>query len=321
MEKNPCYEDYTVPEYEEVPELKNKAAEPTDARVKMAERSIADNTNLHAAATSIKKETNLKVKCIHVVFSLSILTAIVAAMALSVYTLVSSNQGMNNLMQEIQELKLQLNKTKEASEANIAQLMNVTDNRFMTQLNNLESSVSSLNTANGATMTQLNNLESLVSSLNTANEATMTQLNSLESSVSSLNTANGATTTQLNSLQSSVGSLTTRVNSPVNLYQNCIQETRSCTLTQSDDVNWRACGTTTLPVDKSGYYTLSMACKYDSSSGSLKSTALRQSGSNVDCVCKTTSITSSSGEHLFVNFSTFTCTLVITRCPISQNIV
>ncbi len=112
----------------------------------------------------------------------------VAAIALSVYALVSSNQGMDNLMQEIQELKFQLNKTKEASEADIAQLMNVTDNRF---------------------------------------------------------------TTQLNSLQSLVSSLTTRVNSTVNLYQNCIKETGNCTLIQSGDADWRACGTTSLPVDKS----------------------------------------------------------------------
>ncbi len=34
----------------------------------------------------------------------------------------------------------------------------------------------------------------------------------------------------IDSLQSSVNSLTTRVNSPVNLYQNCIQETESCTI-------------------------------------------------------------------------------------------
>ncbi len=74
---------------------------------------------------------------------------------------------------------------------------------------------------------------------------------SLQSSLSSLNTANGATTTQLNSLQSSVNSLTTRVNSPVNLYQNCTQETRSCTNAQSGSVYWKYCITPTLPVNKS----------------------------------------------------------------------
>ena len=94
-------------------------------------------------------------------------------------------------------------------------------------------------------------LQSSVSSLNTANGATTTQLNSLQSSVSSLNAANGATTTQLNSLQTSVNSLTTRVNSPVNLYQNCIQETGSCTNYERGSVYWTYCITPTLPVNKS----------------------------------------------------------------------
>ncbi len=123
----------------------------------------------------------------------------------------------------------------------------------------LQSSVSSLNTANGGTTTQLNSLQSSVSSLNAANGATTTQLNSLQSSVNSLNTTTmtqlnslqSSTTTQLNSLQTSVNSLTTRVNSPVNLYQNCIQETRSCTNAQFGSVYWNYCITPALPVNKS----------------------------------------------------------------------
>ncbi len=47
-----------------------------------------------------------------VLFILAI--AMVAAIALFAYALVSSNQGMDILMQEIQELKIKLNETKEA---------------------------------------------------------------------------------------------------------------------------------------------------------------------------------------------------------------
>ncbi len=176
-----------------------------------------------------------------VLFLLAI--AMVAAIALSVYALVSSNQGMDSLMKEIQELKMQLNKTKEASETEIAKLK-----RDLTRIET--DGLNTLTATNNATMALLNSLQSSVSSLNTANEATMTQLNSLQSSVSSLNTANGATTTQLNSLQSSVSSLTTRVNSPVNLYQNCIQETESCTVA-SYPANSKACVTPNLPAIKS----------------------------------------------------------------------
>ncbi len=68
MQKNPCYEDYTLPVYEEV-QLPNRA-ELADARVKLTERSasnIADNTNAEA---STKKETNWKLSA-SVWFSLS----------------------------------------------------------------------------------------------------------------------------------------------------------------------------------------------------------------------------------------------------------
>lgn len=61
----------------------------------------------------------------------------------------------------------------------------------------------------------------------------------LQSSLENINT-------QLSSLQSSVDSLTTRVNSPVNLYQNCIQETRSCTMSSHSSYS-SGCFTPTLP--------------------------------------------------------------------------
>ncbi len=108
----------------------------------------------------------------------------------------SSNQGIDSLqlLKEIQELKMQLNKTKEESETKIAKLKNDFENTLTIEKN--------------------------------------------------------ATMTLLNSLQSAVNSLTTRVNTPVNLYQNCIQETRSCT-DQSGVAHWDHCVTSSLPVNKS----------------------------------------------------------------------
>ncbi len=220
MQKNLSYEDYTLPVYEEI-QLQNKAAEPTDVRVERISSSFAKKTK--------------KPKCIALVSLLAI--AMVAAIALSAYAVVDSNQDMENLMMDFQELQVQLNETKEASKTEIVKLKMMLQN--------------SIHTANNATTTQLNSLQSSVSSLNTTNGATMSQLNSLQSLVSSLNTTNGETMTQLNSLQTSVNSLTTRVNSPVNLYHNCIQETRSCTSTQSGSAYRRFCTTSFLPVNKS----------------------------------------------------------------------
>ena len=258
---------------------------------------------------------------------------------------------MDSFMQEIQEIKLQLNEdltrlrtdglrlqnsfdtkitattTQLSSLLSSVNTLNKTDNDFMTELNTLGSSVNSLNVADNLFDTQLNSLQSSINS----------RLNSLQSSVSSLNTANGATTTQLNSLQSLVGSLTSQVNSPVNLYQNCIQETRSCTVT-SGSAYWKHCTTSRLPVNESvscplrynynyylhaiymqRYYTLSMLCKYDPSPLRYDTSTLRQDGSSVYCLCVT--IPGNSAGHLFSNIPTFTCTIVVTRCPTSQNIV
>ena len=268
MQKNSCYENRRPPVREEV-QLQDKA-KPTDVRFKMTDsisRSNADNTN---CSTFNKKEINLKAKCIGLVVVFSVLAiAMVAAIALSAYALVSSNQGMDSLMKENQELKMQLNKTKEASETKIANLnrdltrietdglntLTATNNATMALLNSIQSSVSTLEgvlsgLGPGQVSADISSLQSSVSSLNTANGATRTQLNSIRSSVSSLNTANGATTTQLNSLQSSVRSLTTRVNSPVNLYQNCIQETRSFTGTPLGNTYWKKSYSPSLPVNK-----------------------------------------------------------------------
>ncbi len=175
--------------------------------------NIADNTNMYAA-TSIKKETNLKAKWIGLVVILSLLAiSIVAAIVLSVYALVSSNQGMDSLMKENEELKLQLNKTKMDTAKLKEDFTLIATDENMAQLGNLLSSVNALNITDNNFMIEFSNIQSSVNSLNTANEATTTQLNSLQSSVSTLNTANEATTTKLNSL-----------------YQSCTQETTSCTL-------------------------------------------------------------------------------------------
>ena len=59
-------------------------------------------------------------------------------------------------------------------------------------------------------------------------------------------------TSDLSSLQSSVDTLTTRVNSPVNLYKDCTQETRSCDIepsSESDVRYWRYCPTDFLPIN------------------------------------------------------------------------
>ena len=92
-------------------------------------------------------------------------------------------------------------------------------------------------------------IETVQCSVNTLNTTTMTQLSSLQSSVNTLSIAKNTTMAQLSSVQSSMNILTTRVNSPVNLYQNCIQETRSCTNSASGSTYAKYCYTSTLHIN------------------------------------------------------------------------
>ena len=96
------------------------------------------------------------------------------------------------------------------------------------QLNSLQSLVSNLSSDQALATAQLSSLQSSVATLTTAQSDTDTQVTSLQSSVSTLTTQQASTTTQVTSLQSSVTTLTTRINSAINLYQGCIEDTYSC---------------------------------------------------------------------------------------------
>ena len=100
---------------------------------------------------------------------------------------------------------------------------------------------------NTATLTR--QIVELENKLNQTHNTAMTQLSSLQSSVNTLNTYKSTSTARLSSLQSSVNTLTTRVNSPVNLYQNCSQETRSCTNSASGSTYVKYCVTPSLHIN------------------------------------------------------------------------
>ena len=116
---------------------------------------------------------------------------------------------------------------------------------ILDQLNNLQASVSTLNTT---TMDQQSNLQSFVDTLTTAQDSTDTRVNSLQSSLNTLTTQQVSTTSQVTSLQSSLNNLTRRVNSSADLYQGCIQDTSSCTFTQGTNLYWKSCTTDYLPI-------------------------------------------------------------------------
>ncbi len=84
-------------------------------------------------------------------------------------------------MEEIQELKLQLNKTSETDNAKLIKYLNYTlsqietdglmlQNSNMAQLNSLRFSVKALNVTDNVFMTAFNNLQSSVSSVTSSHQ-------------------------------------------------------------------------------------------------------------------------------------------------------
>ena len=158
-------------------------------------------------------------------------------------------QEMENKLNHIQDIvhsqiKLQIENIENRLNQTIQSLVDTLNTKTMTQLDSLQSSVNTLNTT---TMAQLSNLQS---SVNTLNTTTMVELSSLQSSVDTLNI------TTVDPIQSSG-------DTPDGLYQNCIQETRSCQVVRYNTY-WISCITATLPINSavSENVVLSLFCMY-----------------------------------------------------------
>ena len=67
-----------------------------------------------------------------------------------------------------------------------------------------------------------------------------------------------------------------------------------------------------------GYYTVDMRCEYNSELGYLEATRLRRTNGYAQCRCSVTDpeIFDRGSNSLQIGFS-FTCILVVLRCPIS----
>ena len=132
----------------------------------------------------------------------------------------------------------------------------VNNTNYWLQLNNLQSSLdtltnqvdnlwSSVNTLNTTSMDQLKNLQSSVNASTTAQDSTDTQVSSLQSSLNTLTAKQTSTTSQVTSLQSLMNNLTSQINSSIDPFQNCVEETKSCTIRLSSDSRsyWAVCNT------------------------------------------------------------------------------
>ncbi len=88
-------------------QLQDKAPEPTDVKVKQNERISSSFAN--------KTKTNLRVIVVVVLSLLAIVMVVTIALSVSAGVNLTKT-CMDSLMEEIQELKMQLNETKESSD-------------------------------------------------------------------------------------------------------------------------------------------------------------------------------------------------------------
>ena len=252
MDTNPCYK-LTDTLYEEIRQGDGSTIKQSSTE---GSQTFARGKSANVISTKRRKTTK---RCF-----VGIIAAVVFISTLSlslVAVIVPVHLQIGNLQNKIETLEQQLNQTENvglqpkttqlSSLQSSVNTLNTDRDTTMAQLNSLQSSVDTLNNDRDTTMAQLNSLQSSVDTLNNDRDTTMDQLNSLQTVVNGLNTVQHSTTSQLSSLQSSVGTLTTRVNSPVNLHQNCIDETTNCTILL--DVNysfyWTYCTTNYLNID------------------------------------------------------------------------
>ena len=104
-----------------------------------------------------------------------------------------------------------------------SQVLRLEDNQLSinTRLNNLEDNLLMTNN-------QLNTLENNVSTTDTQLDTLEGKLRLAQNNITSVNN-------QANSLQASVNTISNRMSSPVNLYQNCRQDTTACNITSFRD--------------------------------------------------------------------------------------
>ena len=157
-------------------------------------------------------------------------------------------EDIDYLMQTLMNLELQLNSTdKRYSD----QLELVSSN--LTKLETLQATVDGIDISG-----QLQDLWLFVRTVNSTQNVLSNQLKNISMATDMFITKNNA---ELSDLQSSVNDLTNRLNTSTDLYQDCINETESCTLAtnESSSSYHEECATPTLPITRNVSHMMSHA--------------------------------------------------------------
>ena len=184
------------------------------------------------------------------------------------------NTTTTDQLNDLQSVANMLNSTTMKQLSDLQSSVNTLNTTTMEQLNSLQSSVDTLSTAQNGTDTQVTSLQSSLSTLTTQQTSTSSQVTSLQTSVNVLTTQQVSINSQVTSLQSSVNTFTTqqvstrtqltsvhlsvsnltsRINSisSIDLYEDCLQETSSCTISAGLNSYWRSCSTPSLNINPS----------------------------------------------------------------------
>ena len=116
----------------------------------------------------------------------------------------------------------------------------------------IESDVSSINNTQDRISEKILSLEHNISQLGS-------QLNAIRSSIqqaSSTSQVDSSLSKRLSQLENQLNKLSSQIHNPVNLYENCQEETASCSIDPdgSHTDYWRDCPTKYLPLHKQVYY-------------------------------------------------------------------
>ena len=232
---NPCFKD----------------GQEDSSRIQYKKKTVREKPNQRRMTHEIdNKKSSITAVFILIVFIIQILI-MAAALTLAVYShmKIQTYDGpveflttqTDLISQQMKEMDFRLQAKIEEVRKSLNYQMQLFYTSVVGELNDLQSSVNTLNTT---TMDQLSDLQS---SVNTLNITTLNELIMIKSTVNSLSTEQTSVTSQVTSLQSSVNNLTLATNNP---YQSCIEETRSCTVSQTGYSYYWICSTSMLPINK-----------------------------------------------------------------------
>lgn len=139
----------------------------------------------------------------------------------------TTNRNLSSLIAEINDLRSTFNRNNLSLTMNLGSVRNQVSGLQQMTNNN----ISAVRAEATALRTEINrNSLMFTAQLSSLNSQLNTDLGSVRNQVTSLNTTTKSLSSHVSSVQNQLNTVSNRLASPINLYQSCYQDTRSCTL-------------------------------------------------------------------------------------------